>query len=103
MGGFFDVHICGFSFLCVNDADPVHLLDLAVAALYAVGVKHDYQLALTEALIVSEYIDQCASRAVDISLGELVEVFPRENHVIAVNEHILRAVVGRLFLLIFRF
>ena len=92
MRGLFDVHIGGFGFLCVDDANAVHALYLTLAALYLIRVKNQNHFAFFIALKVAEYIDKLLSRPVK---AQLSEVLPRENNVVAVHKQVLRSVVIR--------
>ena len=53
VGGLFDVHVCGFGFLGVNNGDSVLLFNLPVISLYAIGVEHENQIASPESLVVA--------------------------------------------------
>ena len=87
-----DVHIRGFGFLGVYNAQIVYLLNLAVIALDLVGVKNDNHLTFAEAHIVAQRVNQRLPCAVDVVLGKLFEVFPREYYVVSVNKDVLVAV-----------
>ena len=68
----------------------MHRLYAAGVALDLVGVEHDDDAALAKALIVGENVDQRAARRGDILRGEPMELVPREDDVVAVDEQIFR-------------
>ena len=68
----------------------MHRLHAAGVALDLIGVEHDDDAALAKALIVGENVDQRAARRGDILCGEPMELVPREDDVVAVDEQIFR-------------
>ena len=68
----------------------MHRLHTAGVALDLIGVEHDDDAALAKALIVGENADQRAARRGDILRGEPMELVPREDDVVAVDEQIFR-------------
>ena len=68
----------------------MHRLHTAGVALDLIGVEHDDDAALAKALIVGENVDQRAARRGDILRGKPMELVPREDDVVAVDEQIFR-------------
>ena len=89
VGDVLDEHIGRFGFLGVDDVDIVVLLDAAGAAGHAVGVEHEDDHALFEALIVAQDVRQLFAGGVEALLGEGVELVPREDDVVAVHQQVL--------------
>ena len=75
--------------MAARDA-AVHRLHTAGVALDLIGVEHDDDAALAKALIVGENVDQRAARRGNILRGEPMELVPREDDVVAVDEQIFR-------------
>ena len=90
VGHALDVGVGSFSLFRVDDLDAVHRLHIAGVALDLIGVEHDDDAALAKALIVGKNVDQRAARRGDILRGEPMELVPREDDVVAVDEQIFR-------------
>ena len=90
VGRALDVGVGSLSLFRVDDLDAVHRLHTAGVALDLIGVEHDDDAALAKALIVGENVDQRAARRGDILRGELLELVPREDDIVAVDEQIFR-------------
>ena len=90
VGRALDVGVGSLGLLGVDDLDTVHRLHTAGVALDLIGVEHDDDAALAKALIVGENADQRAARRGDILRGEPMELVPREDDVVAVDEQIFR-------------
>ena len=88
MRGLFDVHVGGLGLLCVHDVEVVVALHFPDAALYLVGVKHQYRHALLIPGVVAEYVHEPRPRGVQVVRGQLFQLVPGENHVVAVNQQV---------------
>ena len=90
VGDMLDEHIRRLGFLGVDHMDIVVLLDGAGAAGHPVGVEHKDENALLEPLIVAQDVHQLFAGGFEALFGKLVQLVPREDDVVAVDEQIFR-------------
>ena len=64
------------------------LLDAAGTARHTVGIEHEDEDALFEALIVAENVHQPVTGGVEALLGKGVQLVPRKDDVVAVHQQI---------------
>ncbi|CDB00796.1 unknown [Lachnospiraceae bacterium CAG:215] len=88
MCNFFDILICGFRFLCINDMDIMILLYLARKSLYLICIKYKDQGTLPDSLIIAQNVHQPPARTVNVDLGQLAEFFPCKDNIITVHQQI---------------
>ena len=69
VGDALDEHIRRFGLFGVDDVDVVVLLDAAGTARHTVGIEHEDEDALFEALIVAENVHQPVAGGVEALLG----------------------------------
>ena len=89
IGGLFNIHVGCFGLFGIHDADAAVLLHLAAPAAHFVGVEHQNDTALAEALIIAQ--DVCKGRAggVDVFPGKLFQLVPCEDNIISVYQQIV--------------
>ena len=98
IGGLFDEHIGGLGLLGVDHMDVVVLLHHPHAALHPVGVEHKDQHAGVEPLIIAQDVHQRLPRRIQIGVGQLLQLVPREDQIVPVHQQELpgRGQVGGL-------
>ena len=68
--------------------DVVVLLDAAGTARHTVGIEHEDEDALFEALIVAENVHQPVAGGVEALLGKGVQLVPRKDDVVAIHQQV---------------
>ena len=90
MGDPLDEHVRRFGLLGVDHMDIVVLLNAAGAAGHPVGIEHQDEHALLEALIVAQDVHQLVAGGVQALFGEGVQLVPRKDDVVAVHQQVFR-------------
>ena len=89
VGRLLNVHIRGFGLLGVDDMDTAALLDRAGAAFDLIGIKHENKMTPAHALIIAQHVDERFAGGVNITGGNVAQLVPREDDVVAVHEQII--------------
>ena len=89
VGRLLNVHIRGFGLLGVDDMDTAALLDRAGASFDLIGIEHENKMTPAHALIIAQHVDERFAGGVDITGGNVAQLVPREDDVVAVHEQII--------------
>ena len=89
VGRLLDIHIRRFGLLGVHHVQSVLLFDRADAALDLVRIEHDDQMALAHTLVVTQDVDERGARGVHVARGDLAQLVPREDDIVAVHEQVI--------------
>ena len=88
VGDMLDEHIRRLGLLGVDDVDVVILLDDAGAARHTVGIEHEDEHTLFEPLIVAQDVHQLLAGGIKALFGELVQLIPRKDDVVAIHQQV---------------
>ena len=91
IGGALDVRVGGLRLLGVDHLHAVHGLHRAGVAFDLVRVEYKDHHAFAEALIIRQHAGERGAGGGDVLRGELVQLVPREDDVVAVDQQIFRA------------
>ena len=88
--GFFNIGVCRFRFLRIDNVDIIICHYLFLVKRDAVGVKNQNNTALAHALIVAENIHQKPACRVEMVGGDGFELVPCKDYIVPIHKQIFR-------------
>ena len=98
MGGLFDIEVSCLRLLCIDDIDVVPAEDFALAACHLVGVKDEDDLLGPVTRKIGQDIHQLIPGGFDVAKGQLSQILPGKDNVVAVDQQIVVLGLDRLYL-----
>ena len=97
VGGLLDVHVGGLRLLGVHHVQVVVAFHRAHAPLHLVGVEHQNGHALAVGGVVAQDVHQLPPGGLQALGGQVPQVIPGEDHVVAVHQQVLGPLLGGLY------
>ena len=98
MGSLFDIEVSCLRLLCIDDIDVVPAEDFALAACHLVGVKDEDDLLGSVTRKIGQDIHQLIPGGFDVAKGQLSQILPGKDDVVAVDQQIVVLGLDRLYL-----